>query len=380
MDEWVEVAVVGGGPAGTAAAIGLGRAGRLVALLERSAYGDLRVGETLAPIAQLPLARLGVWEQFIRDGHAASPGTVSAWGQPARVEEHHILSPYGSGWHLDRRRFDRLLAQRAEAVGAQLFLSACVTACQPAAGSGWQIDFTAGGRPRSVQSAFLIDATGRRSSPARQPGSKRIGYDRLVGLIAFLATAAAWRPHDPRTLVEAVEDGWWYSAWLPNSQLVVAYMTDADLVPKGRAPIEQHWRSQLEQARHTHARAKRCQPETGLITVSAATYRTERAAGERWLAAGDAAMAYDPLSSLGICTALESGLQAAAAIDRCLAGDPRGLEGYAGWLQGSFAEYLRMRARYYDRERRWPRSVFWRRRHAAGTRAPPAYAGRKEGR
>ena len=50
-------------------------------------------------------------------------------------------------------------------------------------------------------------------------------------------------------IVEAAEDGWWYSAWLPGSVLVVAFMTDADLVPHTRAhAIEQWWR-RVERAR-----------------------------------------------------------------------------------------------------------------------------------
>lgn len=51
-----DVAIIGGGPAGCAAAISLALSGLRVALLERTSYGPARVGETLPPAVQ-PLLR-----------------------------------------------------------------------------------------------------------------------------------------------------------------------------------------------------------------------------------------------------------------------------------------------------------------------------------
>lgn len=105
-----------------------------------------------------------------------------------------------------------------------------------------------------------------------------------------------------------------------------------------------------------------CIPETSLRPVAANSYRLDRTTGNHWLAAGDAAMAFDPLSSQGICHALKSGLLAARAIEACLLGDQTALEEYARGTQRSFDKYLSMRAVYYGREQRWSSSVFWQRR------------------
>ena len=61
-----DVAVVGGGPGGSATALALrAHAPSLsVALIEASRYESPRIGETLPPPARQMLEHLGVWEAF----------------------------------------------------------------------------------------------------------------------------------------------------------------------------------------------------------------------------------------------------------------------------------------------------------------------------
>src|SRR3979409_1478164 len=119
-----DVVVIGGGPAGSATALGLSREGHSVAIIERSDYKNTRVGETLPPSVRRLLTDLGLWDKFVADTHSASAGICSVWGQSDVRENDFILNPYGMGWHVDRSRFDRMLAEAAEKEGAVLYRAA----------------------------------------------------------------------------------------------------------------------------------------------------------------------------------------------------------------------------------------------------------------
>ena len=225
-----DVAIVGGGPGGTATAIALARAGARVVLLERSRYDTLRYGEMLPPRARVPLRRLGVWEAFLKQGHASSPATVSVWGGDAPHETHFICNPYGHGWHVDRRRFDEGLAIAAEEAGACVRRGTRVVSCQPRGGASWSVEVNGAAGRGTVQADFFIDATGRSSVLARAQHIQRVRHNRLVGIVCVFSDSSRTHEGDRRTLVEAVASGWWYSARLPDSRVVAAYMTDAEIM------------------------------------------------------------------------------------------------------------------------------------------------------
>jgi 2-polyprenyl-6-methoxyphenol hydroxylase-like FAD-dependent oxidoreductase len=121
--------VVGGGPAGAASALALRSRGFSVVVLERSDYRDVRIGETLPPSIRKLLVSLGVWDQFLAEKHSPSYGIRSAWGQDYLYDNDFIFNPYGMGWHVDRARFDAMLARNAERAGAKLYRRAQLMSC-----------------------------------------------------------------------------------------------------------------------------------------------------------------------------------------------------------------------------------------------------------
>jgi flavin-dependent dehydrogenase len=354
--------VVGGGPAGAASALALRSRGFSVVVLERSDYRDVRVGETLPPSIRKLLVSLGVWDQFLAEKHSPSYGIRSAWGQDYLYDNDFIFNPYGMGWHVDRARFDAMLARNAEHAGAKLYRRAQLMSCAEDGIGVCHIELACESGRESLRAKFVVDATGRKSVLARRLGAKRVTYDRLVGAICFFSCGSPQSHLGNDTLVEAGEAGWWYSAALPDCRIIVAYMTDADLFGRGSKRTPSYWQQQLRNAPHTHARIGSRAVESGPFIFAANSSRLDHFAGKNWLAVGDAAMAFDPLSSQGVYNALMSGLLAAQSIECSLAGDQRELHRYAVVIESNFAKYLVTREEYYRRETRWPNSPFWKRR------------------
>lgn len=360
----IDVLVLGGGPAGSSIALTLARAGRAVALVERSRYEQPRVGETLTPSGRLSLASLGLWEQFERHGHAPSYSIRSIWGDPHLYEYDLTFHPYGTGWHLDRQLFDRMIADAAEEAGATVYRGGRLEDNVQEDG-GWRVSLKHEGAVHRFHASFVVDATGRVASFARRRGAVRKAHDALVGVLEFLSPRSSRINREFYTLVEAQESGWWYSALLPDRRMVAIYLTDADLLPRGRQALLDFWRARLKQTDYTRARLRLFKVESSPRVVVANSSTLDRVTGAGWLAAGDAAMAFDPLSSQGIAQALESGAQAGQALESHLEGNVAALPRYAAQTTEVFGRYAQLYEGYYGRERRWPRSTFWRRRHAA---------------
>jgi flavin-dependent dehydrogenase len=357
-----DAVVLGGGPAGVAAALVLAGAGAAVLVLERSRYHQPRVGETFPPAVRLPLARLGLEGELPAADHLPSYGVRAVWGGSEPYERSFVLEPYGNGWHVDRRGFDAALAAAAEARGVRVERGARLAGAAREGDGGWTLGVAAGGRTAAVRARVVVDATGRASSFARAAGARRRSADALVGVVGVLTGGGPDADAEGFTLLEAVEHGWWYSAPLPGERLVAAFMTDADLRTRLSAGEAQRWSELLRGAPHTARRAARFGVAGAPRVVSANSSRVVPACGPGWLAAGDAAAAQDPLSGDGVCRALESGVRAARAVLAEWQGDEQARPAYAAGVKEEFGSYLRRRDAYYTRETRWAASPFWARR------------------
>jgi flavin-dependent dehydrogenase len=354
-----DIAVVGAGPAGSAVATLLARRGHRVVLFERSRFEAPRIGETFGGELEPLLKALGAWEAFAAMASLPFRAVRSAWGTSELTERSSMTHPFGDGFHVERARFDNLLADVAEGAGA----SVCT-------GAGWCKVETCGGgfsvTPRhgtAVHARFLVDASGR-GAPATALLSDRrrwLSFDQMVAVVATLTTAS----DEPDLLIETSEDGWWYSAPQPDGSLVAALMTDGDLTPAGRrGALTERWRAALARTRHTARRFRNASLTGAIRIVRAECGLLFSSRGPGFYAVGDAAMAFDPIAGNGVARALRSAVDAAVEIDAALGGSTAAESAPIG----RFVEDLDRRARYYLLESRWPDAPFWVRRR------PPDWA------
>jgi flavin-dependent dehydrogenase len=356
----VDVAIVGGGPAGVAAAISLLNLmpQAKISILEAQSETTWKHGETLSPAAAPVLASLGCWDALQRklaDGMGReSFGTTAAWGQQELQANDFLFSMHGNGWQLDRASFDRWLLEHAIERGAVVHRGIVLTESGELNGGGWWLRCG----ERTVQARFVIDASGRRAAFARQRGSRVLVTDQLTAMFVL------WEEVPPSsTMIEAAEDGWWYSTSVPSDVTVSAWMTDADLL-RGSGGLDlEAWQKKLANSVHTKARLDGARMMMQPRVFAAQSQRLDSMGGTAWVACGDTAMTFDPLSSHGITKALRGGKLASFVAADFLLKERESHKRYEQILHEEYAQYLQTRGEFYREEQRWPESLFWARRH-----------------
>ncbi len=357
----VDVVIVGAGPAGATAALNLASF-RRVLIVDRLAEPADRIGDSLAPAARRLLGDMGLWEEFLEDGHSPCYAARSTWGADTAIERDSLKDLDGNGWHLNRRRFEARLRATAAGRGADLLVPAKAVGLARSA-FGWIVELEHGNHILTVSASIILDCGGRTSRLLKPFGATRRVHDRL--LCGWLYGTIVGGPGiGGLTYVESAPDGWWYTSAVGDGRRVLAWHTDADLPEAG---VARNRFALLEKARSMPNLmaeiADACFDGVEAPRVMAAYSSTlSPPVGYDWLAAGDAVLSFDPLSSQGIFHALYTGLAAAEAVDRALSGDASGLREYAEELAKIDVIYRRNLARFYQMERRWLDQAFWKRR------------------
>lgn len=353
------IAVLGAGPAGSVAAIELLRAGHAVTLIDPGTEAQQRIGESLPAAARPLLQRLGLLHLLESKNHLPSFGGISSWGNAEFDVTDSLRDPNGAGWHLDRVRFERDLREQAMRQGAQ-WLRGSAASISRLVSNRWQVQ----AQDRTLECDWIVHAAGRSVSVARALGAQRTRDDDLVALCAWYDVSRAKHPQEARHCVESVREGWWYSALLPNQVRVAVLHTDGGTARRLLRAAGSLTQS-LGGTRLIARMLEGARPLGPVKTTEASGSRLDRFTGERWIAAGDAAMSFDPLSSQGIFNAVYTGMKAGQTVASAIAGDTTALDRYAEGLERIRAAYLVKRGAYYRAETRFGDAPFWGRRQAA---------------
>jgi flavin-dependent dehydrogenase len=214
-----------------------------------------------------------------------------------------------------------------------------------------------------LSTSFLIYASGRNSVAAGIP-SARVHFDRQIAATVWLKQKDLGIHPSRATLIEATANGWWYASLLPDERLTLTLFTDVELLPRGVSKHLNIWQDQLSQTQYIRQWLSTAGYEMDQLPQirAAGTSWLSQLSGVGWVAAGDAALAFDPLSSHGIASALWGGDKVGEAAALYLSGDPSLLLAYEDTLQSVIQDYQHQRWTMYAREQRWPQAPYWTRR------------------
>lgn len=356
----IDVLIIGAGPAGAVGATRLAMAGAKVVLIDKLNVVPEKVGESLPPLAAHLIQALGMEAAFDTSFHLPAYGVRSAWGSGDK-ERPFILSPYGHGWLLDRPAFDQSLRDFATTKGVHIIHPAQADTIFIRR-DRYHFRLLSGSQPISGTASAILDCSGRSSDFALRHGATRITYDRLVAFWCLFHGRSV-RDQDNHTTIESARDGWYYTAKIPRDRRVVVFLTDGDLPSCKRAKCDSSWSSMLSETRLIQSvlESGSYKRISKVHVASASSTRLTSFCRRSWLAAGDAAMSFDPLSSRGIFQAMASASNAAAALIEQNSGRSLAFHNYDEQMNQHYEDYLAELPRKYETEGSFT-SEFWQRR------------------
>lgn len=343
------VLIVGGGPAGVGAALTLADADVPALVVEHRSAPRQRPGECLTPNFRPLLDRLRLQDVLAEERR--SQAFVSRWDHGITVERPLLSETHGEGWLLDRRRFEARLRRESYRRGTRWQLGWSVEALSRQDGD-WQVELGLEGQRRVVAADFVIDATGRSASLLRKLKVRRRSKDKLFGSWMIAPSRGRFQG---AVHIETEADGWWYAAPISDERISVVWFSDR--AETGASEL-------MARARASDAIAPLL-GEGPLFTCSAHAAGSARAgqvSGPGWFAVGDAALAFDPLSSYGIGSALGTGYYAAQALLARWAGDEEAPSVYQALLDQRWYGYLAGLVARYEAPHAFSAHPFWQQR------------------
>nr|ACY25438.1 putative halogenase [uncultured microorganism] len=364
------ILVIGGGPAGSAAATFLVRQGFNVTLVERARFPREHIGESLLPASIPILDTLGVLPQIEAAGFTRKLGATMVWGRDPdpwswRFAETNPRNPHA--YQVERATFDHILLQNAAVEGVSVRENTRAT----------QVHFDGDGRavaatvqsgdaaPETISADWIVDASGQTGLIGRQLALRE--HDDLFRNLAvysyFEGGQRLPEPDNGNIFIEAYEHGWSWAIPLPRDVMSVGVVVDAQWAAEqlaGQSPGDFYER-QLKQTSRTAAMLSTGRMLDAPRIIRDWSYTSQRLVGDGYILVGDAACFIDPLFSSGVHLALSSAVLAAAYVSSALRQpDLRepAAEVYTQLYMQQYHQFREMAALFYA-SNRTSDSYFW---------------------
>ena len=328
-----DVAIIGGGPAGSTAATLLSKAGRRVIVLERDKFPRFHIGESRLPFSMQTFTRLGLQEK-LRAGFLEKFGGEIAEAGGEKAAKFYFKDGFGSrtdhSYQVTRSKFDKMLLDHAAESGAEVREETVVE----------NVDFDRDGAvlflrknalsrvlgraearlSENIRAGYVVDASGRNSVIGNKFKLKK-SYQHLQKLSLFAHYEGLEREEGiDATLTRMVRtlQSWFWVIPLENDRTSIGIVLEAADFKKSGLSAEEFFERAIAEQPLVRNRIGAGRRVSQVYTAADFSYRSERLTGDRWLLAGDAAGFIDPVFSSGVFLAVFAGEQAADVLNEVL--------------------------------------------------------------
>lgn len=323
-----DVAIIGAGPSGSAAAAWLVREGYSVRVLERAHFPRFSIGESLLPQCMVHLEACGLLA-------AAEAGSFQLKNGAAfcRAEDYTTIdfrdkfSPGpGTTWQIERADFDQRLIEGAKAAGAEVDFGVTVTAFKADAQRPRLTFVDEAGESQELEARFVLDASGYGRVLARlEQIDKPSGLATRGAVFTHVEDRIDADDYDRNKILIGVHPhhpGVWY--WLipfSNGRASTGVVADMEVLEAaGDTDEERLWTLLGEEPRFARL-LKQATAVRDVRRLQGYSADITRLHGPGYAVLGNAGEFLDPVFSSGVTIALDSAVRAAPLVARQLNGE-----------------------------------------------------------
>lgn len=348
-----DVVVVGGGPAGSAAASTLSRRGHRAVVLERQRFPRFHIGESQLPWINEVLTAIGADETVRAEGFVQKWGAsfTTATGDADQYADFSqaLEVPCPQTYQVPRARFDQVLLDHAARCGAHVLQGRLATEAAFDA-DGVTVTHTGqDGNVQSIRAAAVIDASGRVGFLAKRFGERR--KDPVLRNISVhrqytgIPRSEGRRAGDIR-MVTRPDRGWFWFIPISDSVISVGAVVPQEVYnANARATPDATLAHFLNETPAAALLVRDATPVTAARFDADYSYLHTHHVGDRYILTGDAGAFLDPIFSTGVLLAMQSGVEAGEALGAALRD--------GNFRARRFAAYERRLVRRYHHFRRF---------------------------
>jgi len=318
----IDIAVIGGGPAGSTAATLLARRGWKVALLEKARHPRFHIGESLLPMNLPILDRLGVLDAVAAIGvrKPAADFPADSGGYSSFLFSRALGDVPDHAYQVSRAEFDRLLFDNAAASGAQTQQETEVSSVHREPDGRLRLQLRSAEGERALHCRYVVDASGRDTLLGRQFDLKRPNPRHRSAAIYAHYRGVARQPGEAagNITIYRIEAGWMWMIPLADEVMSVGIVCRPEFLKTRRGPLDEFLHAAVCAQPDARARMAGAERVSEPEATGNYSYQCGAIAGPGWVMAGDAYAFVDPIFSSGVFLAMHSAERAAELVDACL--------------------------------------------------------------